>query len=182
MYEVGTLQLIAGRSLVRVPHRRRRRVGQFVAREQHLERPLQIFGNRCRSKRVRAPHAQSDARTDIVEGARSVTIRRRHPVECRPGQRSHRSGGRFGPHNIHENYAGSFQSETLIFSTWFAGGVRATDISDADRPEEVGYFVPPPPPGQPAIQINDVYVDANKLVYITDRISGGIYILEYTGS
>jgi hypothetical protein len=89
--------------------------------------------------------------------------------------------GRFGPHNAHENYANGFQSETLIFSTWFSGGLRVTDISNQDHPEEVGSFVPPPPPGQPAPQINDVYVDKDKLVYITDRITGGIYILEYTG-
>jgi hypothetical protein len=90
-------------------------------------------------------------------------------------------GGRFGPHNCHENYAHGFVSETLIFSTYFNGGLRATDISNQDRPEEVGYFVPPPVPGQDACQINDVYVDKDKLVYITDRIKGGIYILEYTG-
>jgi len=91
-------------------------------------------------------------------------------------------GGRFGPHNCHENYAHGFVSEDLIFSTYFNGGLRATDISIQDRPEEIGYFVPPPVPGQPACQINDVYVDKDKLVYITDRIKGGIYILEYTGN
>src|SRR5439155_1317655 len=48
---------------------------------------------------------------------------------------------RFGPHNVHENYANSFQSETLIFSTYFNAGLRIHDISDADRPTEVGYFV-----------------------------------------
>jgi len=89
---------------------------------------------------------------------------------------------RFGPHNVHENYAGSFQSETLIFSTYFNAGMRITDISNADRPEEVGYFLPPTPPGEPAIQINDLFVDTNNLVYVTDRRSGGLYVVEYTGS
>jgi hypothetical protein len=88
---------------------------------------------------------------------------------------------RFGPHNAHENYANGFVSETLIFSTWFNAGVRVTDISNQDRPEEVGYFIPPAPEGQAAPQINDLFVDENKLVYITDRITGGIYVLEYTG-
>ena len=35
--------------------------------------------------------------------------------------------------------------------------------------------------GQEAIQINDVYVDRDGLIYITDRVHGGLYILEYTG-
>jgi hypothetical protein len=90
-------------------------------------------------------------------------------------------GPRFGPHNIHENYPDSFISERLIFSTWFAGGMRVTDISDADRPEEVGFFLPPAPPNQPAAQLNDLYVDRNRLCYITDRMTGGLYIAEYTG-
>jgi hypothetical protein len=90
-------------------------------------------------------------------------------------------GGRFGPHNIHENYAGSFVSDRMIFSTWFNGGMRITDISDADRPEEVGFFVPPAPEGEAAIQLNDVYVDADRLCYVGDRMSGGLYIAEYTG-
>jgi hypothetical protein len=88
---------------------------------------------------------------------------------------------RFGPHNVHENYADSFQSETLIFSTYFNAGMRVTDISNADRPEEVGYFVPPTPPGEPAPQINDLFVDTDKLVYMTDRRSGGLYIVQYEG-
>src|SRR5581483_2060456 len=88
---------------------------------------------------------------------------------------------RFGPHNIHENYPGSFQSDRRIYSTWFNAGLRVTDIGDADRPTEIGYFVPPPPPGQRAPQINDVYVDADGLIYVTDRISGGLYVVEYTG-
>jgi hypothetical protein len=55
------------------------------------------------------------------------------------------------------------------------------DISNPFRPEEVGFFIPPAPKGQQAIQINDVYVDSEGLIYITDRIGGGLYILEYTG-
>ena len=31
-------------------------------------------------------------------------------------------------------------------------------------------------------QINDVYVDEKGLIYAADRYSGGVYILEYTGS
>lgn len=88
---------------------------------------------------------------------------------------------RFGPHNCHENYGNGFVSDSLIFSTYFNAGMRVTDISNADRPEEVGYFIPPTPPDQLAPQINDLYVDQDKLVYLTDRISGGMYVVEYTG-
>jgi hypothetical protein len=86
-----------------------------------------------------------------------------------------------GPHNVHENYPESFRSERLIFSTWFNGGLRATDIGDQDRPVEVGHFVPPPPPGQKAPLINDLFVDSDNLVYFTDRRGGGMYVVEYTG-
>ncbi|HZT09157.1 MAG TPA: hypothetical protein VFC51_19210 [Chloroflexota bacterium] len=90
-------------------------------------------------------------------------------------------GDRFGPHNIHENYAGSFVSEQFIFSTWFNAGVRVHDISDADRPQEIGFFRPPPPEGQRNIQLNDLYVDADGMCYAGDRINGGLYIAQYTG-
>src|SRR5439155_1039484 len=90
-------------------------------------------------------------------------------------------GGRFGPHNIHENYAGSLISENLIFSTWFNGGMLIHDISDPNRPEEVGFFRPPAPEGQDGIQLNDLYIDSDRLCYVGDRIHGGLYIAEYTG-
>ncbi len=89
-------------------------------------------------------------------------------------------GGRFGPHNIHENYAGSYVSENIIFSTWFSGGMAIHDISNADRPELVGFFRPPAPEGQETIQLNDLYIDNDKLCYVGDRHNGGLYIAEYT--
>jgi hypothetical protein len=88
---------------------------------------------------------------------------------------------RFGPHNVHENYANGFVSDTRMYSTYFNAGLRITDISNPDRPEELGYFIPPAPAEQEAPQINDVFVDADGLIYTTDRITGGVYIVEYTG-
>lgn len=88
---------------------------------------------------------------------------------------------RFGPHNVHENRPGSFQSDTRIYTTWFSGGLRITDISDPDRPTEIGHFVPPPAPGKGAPQTNDLFVDADGLIYLTDRVGGGLYVVEYTG-
>ena len=88
---------------------------------------------------------------------------------------------RFGPHNVHENRPGSFQSESIIFATWYNAGLRIFDISDPNRPKEIGSFAPPAPEGQQAPQINDVYVDKDGLIYLTDRLTGGIYVVEYTG-
>jgi len=90
-------------------------------------------------------------------------------------------GGRFGPHNIHENRPGSKNDDLLIYLCYFSAGIRIVDISNPFQPVETGFFVPPAPAGQPAIQINDVFVDAEGLIYITDRVGGGLYILEYTG-
>ena len=89
-------------------------------------------------------------------------------------------GGRFGSHNLHENQPGAFKSETLIYGTYFNGGVRVHDISNPYQPREVAYFVPETPEGSRAgaIQINDVYVDTSGLVYCVDRFGGGLYAIE----
>lgn len=92
-------------------------------------------------------------------------------------------GGRFGAHNLHENRPGpAFRSSTLIFGTYFNGGVRVHDISDPFRPKEVAYYRPETPKGGPAnsAQINDVYVDENEIVYAVDRFTDGLYTLELT--
>ena len=91
-------------------------------------------------------------------------------------------GGRFGAHNIHENVPvpTSWHSDQIILGTFFNGGLRAYDISNAYQPKEVGTFVPPAPPLSPAgpIQLNDVFVDEREIVYTVDRFKGGLYILE----
>jgi hypothetical protein len=90
-------------------------------------------------------------------------------------------GGRYGAHNMHENRPGpAFRSSTLIFGTYFNGGMRVHDLSDPFRPREVAHFMPAAPAGWPAgaIQINDVYVDENEIVYCVDRFGGGLYVLE----
>lgn len=93
------------------------------------------------------------------------------------------SGGRFGAHNIHENHPlpTAFRSDRLIFGAFFGGGMRVYDVSNPFHPDEVAYFVPAAPPNAPrGIQINDVYVDENRVIYAIDRIVGGLYILELT--
>lgn len=86
-------------------------------------------------------------------------------------------GLRFGPHNLHENRPGTYRSAHLIFVTYFNAGLRVYDIADAQNPAEVAAWVPATPPGQEAPQINDLFVDADFSIYVTDRVNGGVYIL-----
>ena len=90
--------------------------------------------------------------------------------------------GRFGAHNIYENQPGEtcYFSDTLIYGTFFNGGVRVFDTSNPFRPEEVAYFVPELAEGAPSVGINDVYVDENGIMYVVDRLKGGLHILELT--
>jgi hypothetical protein len=97
-------------------------------------------------------------------------------------------GGHFGPHNVHENRPGSFQSSETIFATYQNAGLRVYDIRNQFRPTEVAAFVPPPPakwvdprPNRPVVLHSaDVFVDRNALCYVTD-FSAGLYIVEYKG-
>lgn len=97
-------------------------------------------------------------------------------------------GAHFGPHNLHENRPGSFQSEELIFATYQNAGLRAFDIRDQYAPKEVAAWVPRAPermldtrPGRPrVIQNFDVFVDVNGVAYMTDY-NAGLYILQYEG-
>jgi hypothetical protein len=91
-------------------------------------------------------------------------------------------GGRFGPHNLHENRPGSFQSSDIIFASYFNAGVRAYDIKDAFRPHEIGYYVPDVPAGfsVPTPQSCDLFVSSEGLVYVSD-FNLGLHILEFTG-
>ena len=121
---------------------------------------------------------------DVREERQPVTIATfpvPRPPAGAPWADYHDRPGRFGPHNVHENRPGGYHSEHTIFTTYYNAGVRVVDISDPHRPDEVAHFVPPAPPDQPAPQLNDLYVDADGLVYVTDRVTGGLYILEYTG-
>jgi hypothetical protein len=85
---------------------------------------------------------------------------------------------RFGAHNLHENRAGSYRSEQLVFATWFSAGLRVYDFSDATVPVEIAHWVGAPPTGQPVVQSNDLWVDDRGLVWVTDRIGGGLTALE----
>ena len=81
--------------------------------------------------------------------------------------------GRFGAHQFQEHMDG-----TLVYCTWFAGGLRIVDVADPSAPQEVGHFIPDPAAGKVAPQSNDVDVDENGLVYLVDRYAG-FDILEF---
>jgi hypothetical protein len=100
-------------------------------------------------------------------------------------------GGRFGSHNLHPNLPGSTstQLKNTFVASFFNAGIRIYRLVDVPVPyappqiKEIGFFVPPAPAGNPThtIQINHAIVDEKGLIYATDRISGGLYILKYTG-
>jgi hypothetical protein len=81
--------------------------------------------------------------------------------------------GRFGAHQFQEQRKG-----TLIFCTWFAGGLRIVDVADPTSPREAGFYIPNPAQGRAAPQTNDVFVDSKDLIYIVDRYAG-FDILEF---
>jgi len=89
-------------------------------------------------------------------------------------------GGRFGPHNLHEMRPGTLVDRETVYLTYFNAGIRLVNIADRLHPREVGYFIPEAPPGRATIQLNDLIVGADGLIYVTDRFAGGLYILERT--
>lgn len=96
---------------------------------------------------------------------------------CPEPERLHREL-RYGPHNLHENRPGTWASERLVFVTYFSAGLRVYDLADPAHPRQVAAWQPETPPGQPAPQTNDLFVDVDGLVWLTDRIGGGLYVLE----
>jgi len=86
-----------------------------------------------------------------------------------------RKGGRFGAHQFHEKPIG-----TLIFATWFNGGLRVVDVADPYAPKEVGHFMPAPVDGHASPQSNDVFATDNGIIFLADRFNG-FDILEWQG-
>lgn len=85
---------------------------------------------------------------------------------------------RFGPHNFHENRRGSYRSERILFATYFNAGVRVYDLKDPHHPVEIAHWISQTPPGSAAPQANDLFVDAEGLIWVTDRGTGGLFVLE----
>ncbi|MDU8944752.1 LVIVD repeat-containing protein [Ovoidimarina sediminis] len=81
-------------------------------------------------------------------------------------------GARFGAHQFREKL-----DSTLVYATWFAGGLRVLDLADPHLPVEVAHWMPDD--GR-IPQSNDVDVDEQGLIYVLDRVRG-LDILEMTG-
>lgn len=96
--------------------------------------------------------------------------------------------GNFGPHNLHENRPGSFQSEETIFATYHDAGVRVFDIRDQYAPKEIASWVPPPPTKmfdpRPSVakcaMTCDCYVTRDGLMYVSDW-NAGMHVLQFEG-
>lgn len=97
-------------------------------------------------------------------------------------------GGVFGPHNLHENRPGTWQSEDTIFATYQNAGIRVYDISDPGAVTEVAYLVPPPPArnidprasAALAPQSADLIVSAEGLVIASD-LNAGLSLMQFEG-
>jgi len=96
--------------------------------------------------------------------------------------------GTFGPHNLHENRPGSFQSEETVFATYNVAGVRVFDIKDAFAPREIASWIPPTPKKlidpRPNVSLAakcaDIFVTKDGLIYVSDW-NAGLHVLQYEG-
>src|SRR6185503_12005049 len=105
-----------------------------------------------------------------------------------PRDRDYCAIGTFGPHNLHENRPGSFQSEETLFATYNVAGVRVFDIKDAFAPKEIASWIPPTPKKlidpRPNVSLAaksaDVFVTTDGLIYVSDW-NAGLNVLQYEG-
>ena len=101
-----------------------------------------------------------------------------------------------GAHASNESFTPIYYRR-LVFISYFNAGVRAVDIRDPYRPQEVAFYIPAitektdrrcvPITGggetcKVAIQTNNVEVDDRGYIYIVDRANTGMHILELTGA
>ena len=87
--------------------------------------------------------------------------------------------GRIGSHSSNESFTPIYYGR-VVFIAHFNAGVRALDIRDPYQPHEIAYFTPPANPGE-VVATNNVEVDDRGYIYIVDRGSLGLHILELTG-
>lgn len=97
-------------------------------------------------------------------------------------------GGRFGPHNQHQQQGLACLAPTdrFVYLTYFNAGLQVYDIGDPRDPHVVGYFIPDDPqerrgplPTELVHQAEDVLVDRRGVIYMSEKNSG-VYILRHT--
>lgn len=92
-----------------------------------------------------------------------------------PAPKLRRGPLRYGPHNLHENRVGSWRSERFVFATYFSAGLVVYDLEDPAAPRLVAQWLPE---SLHSPQLNDLYVEEGGRVWVTDRLSGGLYAVE----
>jgi len=105
---------------------------------------------------------------DITDETRPIPI----STFMLPANGAESAGGRYGCHQPAEQLY-----DNVMYVTWFAGGLRAIDISNPYQPLEVGYYVPVPGKGQKVVMSNDVFRRDDGLLFLVDRYDG-LEILE----
>ena len=96
-----------------------------------------------------------------------------------------KAGGRFGAHNINQNNMPEVSQvlKNTVVTAQFGGGLRIYSIENPHQPKEIAYFAPKVSGNKGGvIQMNDMIVGKNGLIYANDRFTGGLYILQYTGT
>lgn len=132
-----------------------------------MDREILVVSDEEAQKTSRTPHAFMWF-VDITEETRPVPL----STYIVPHDPEATVGLQFGAHQPAEQVY-----DTLLFVTWFAGGLRAIDIANPYVPKEVGYYVPLPGKGQNTVKSNDVFRCENGLLYLVDRLEG-LEILE----
>jgi len=97
-----------------------------------------------------------------------------------PADRDFCTVGTFGPHNLHENRPGSFQSEETLFATYNIAGVRVFDLKNAFEPKEIASWIPPKPAKlidpRPNVALAaksaDIFVQNDGLIFVSDWNAG----------
>jgi hypothetical protein len=112
------------------------------------------------------------------------------PPDDAPYPNFNTRGGRFGPHNQHHHHGSPhlYQSDQVVYLTWFNAGLRVYDISDPYLPRETGWFLPDDPTERRGLlpktalvtQSEDVLVDARGYAYLTDK-NHGLHVIRFTG-
>ena len=120
---------------------------------------------------VDGPHAP-ERRVRVLDIADPTEPR---VVASCPTPEERRGPLRYGPHNLHENRAGSWRSERFVFATYFNAGLVLYDLGDPTAPCLAAQWLPE---SLDSPQLNDLYVEESGLIWVTDRLSGGLYALE----
>jgi hypothetical protein len=103
-----------------------------------------------------------------------------HPVPVAtlpvPAAKQH-PDGLYGPHNLHENDPASLVSNHIVFCAYYSYGLRVYSVADPYRPVEIASCVPELDGATGVCWLNDLNVDKDGVVYATDRLKGGLFIM-----